>query len=132
MIPTTWTALLLLMVAVLPGAAFTFSFERQAGAFGATLADRALRFVGVSSALAALYAWPVYGAYRLVFDGRAFQGGQFAAAWAGGVAALALPALAGSILGGLYASRGARDGWQLIRDRRLRRAGVGGRRAATR
>lgn len=115
MIPTNWTALLLLAVAVLPGAMFTFAFERQAGAFGVSLADRVLRFVAVSGLLAVLYAWPAYGFHRFVFDAKPFRTAQFAVAWCAAVVGLALPAAAGTALGGLYATRGTRTGWQRIR-----------------
>lgn len=81
MVPTTWTALLLLCIAVLPGATFTFGFERQASAYGVALADRVLRFAAVSVAIDAVLAWPGYLAYRAWFADRAFAGGQFAAAW---------------------------------------------------
>src|SRR3712207_4757843 len=104
MIPTTWTALLLLTVAVLPGAMFTFGFERQASAYGVTLADRVLRFVAVSAVLAIAYAAPAYALHRLLFAGQPFHGGQFVAVWAGAAVALVAPAVAGSALGGLYAT----------------------------
>jgi hypothetical protein len=39
----TFAALAVLIVAVLPGAAYTFAFEREAGDFGVTVAHRALR-----------------------------------------------------------------------------------------
>src|SRR4029453_13416019 len=49
------------MVAVLPGLAYTLAFERQAGAYGVTLADRTLRFIAVSAGFPPLAAWPGYG-----------------------------------------------------------------------
>lgn len=115
MAPTTWTGLLLLAVAVLPGAMFTFGFERQASAYGVTLADRALRFVAASAVLAVLYALPAYAVHRLLFADRPFLSGQFVAAWAAAAAGLVLPAVAGSVLGGLYVTRGKRTRWRLIR-----------------
>lgn len=115
MAPTSWTALLLLCLAVLPGAMFTFGFERQVSAYGVTLADRVLRFIGVSLVFDALYAWPAYGAYRLWIAGRPFGGGQFAAAWLAVVTAAALPATLGGILGGLYGTRTSRSGWSWLR-----------------
>lgn len=115
MIPTTWTALLLLAVAVLPGAMFTFGFERQASAYGVTLADRVLRLVAASGVIVLSYALPGYAVHRLVFDGRAFAGGQFVTAWAGGVVGLLAPALLGNVLGSLYVTRSRRTGWPLLR-----------------
>lgn len=54
----------MLVAAVLPGAMFTYGFERQAGAFGVTLADRVLRFVAVSVVFDLAYAWPAYLLHR--------------------------------------------------------------------
>lgn len=115
MVPTTWTALLLLLVAVLPGATFTFGFERQVSAYGVTLADRVLRFVAVSVVFDLLLAWPAYAAYRVWFSGQPLGAGQVAAAWAGTFVAAALPAAVGSALGGLYATRNSRTGWRWLR-----------------
>ena len=115
MVPTTWTALLLLTVAVLPGAMFTFGFERQAGAFRVTLADRVLRFVAASALFDLAYAWPAYGLYRWVLSSTRFDLGQFAVAWCGAVSGVGLPLLLGSVLGGLYVTRGKRTGWSGVR-----------------
>ncbi|HWL37946.1 MAG TPA: DUF6338 family protein [Frankiaceae bacterium] len=115
MVPTTWTALLLLVVAVLPGAMFTFGFERQVSAYGATLADRVLRFVAVSVVFDLLYAWPAYLAYQAWLDGEPVGAGQFAVAWLGVAATTGVPAGVGWALGGLYSTRRARDGWEWIR-----------------
>jgi hypothetical protein len=115
MIPTTWDALLLVAVSVLPGAMFRFGFERQVGAYGVTLADRVLRFVAASLVLDLLYAWPAYGAFRTAFAGRSFGGGQYAVAWAGLAGGLVAPAVLGSVLGGLYATRKARDRYPFLR-----------------
>lgn len=114
MAPSTWTALLILVVTVLPGAVYTYAFERQAGAFGATMADRILRFVAASAALDVVYAVPAYLLYRIGV-GPPWQAAQVTAAWVGGVVALAVPAAVGSVLGGLYATRRTRDGWSLVR-----------------
>jgi hypothetical protein len=113
--PTTWTALLLLLVAVLPGATFTFGFERQVSAYGVTLADRVLRFVAVSVAFDLLYAWPAYAAYRLWVADRPPGAGQFALAWAAVVVTAGAPAVLGSVVGGLYATRTSRLGWAWLR-----------------
>lgn len=59
--PASVPALLVLLVAVLPGSVYTWAFERQASRHGVALADRVLRFVGVSAAFALLFAWPAYG-----------------------------------------------------------------------
>ena len=46
--PNTFQALAVLLVALLPGALYVWSFERQAGRWGIGLSDRVLRFVGGS------------------------------------------------------------------------------------
>ena len=115
--PTTWTALLLLVVAVLPGAMFTFAFERQAGAFGVTLADRVLRFVAASVVFNALYAWPGYLAHRATCCDAGLDMTEFVVGWASAVVGLTLPALLGRIVGGLYVTQSDRRGWDWVRRR---------------
>jgi hypothetical protein len=58
--PETFQALLVLAVAVLPGALYTWYFEREVGRWGATLSDRVSRFIGASAAFQALFAFPWY------------------------------------------------------------------------
>ena len=58
----------LVLVALLPGALFTWSFERWAGRFGIGLQDRALRFVGGSAVLLSIAAWPLYWLYAGYWD----------------------------------------------------------------
>lgn len=116
MVPSTGEALLILLLAVLPGAMFTFGFERQAGAFKVTFADRVLRFVAVSAAFDLLYALPLYVVRRTVLsDG--LDPPRFALLWVAAALALGLPAMAGSVLGGLYSTRTTRDGWHRVRRR---------------
>lgn len=115
MAPSTWTALAVLVVAVLPGAMFTFGFERQAGAFGVTAADRVLRFVAVSLCLDLAYAWPAYLLYRSGLAPPPWHAAQFAVTWAGAVAALTFPFAAGSAVAGLYTTRNSRAGWPWLR-----------------
>src|SRR5688572_28649249 len=47
--PATFEALAVLMVALLPGALYVWSFERLVGRWGVSLSDRVLRFVGGSA-----------------------------------------------------------------------------------
>lgn len=54
--PDTFQALVVAGVAILPGALYTWAFEREAGAWGIRLADRALRFVGTSAIFHTLFA----------------------------------------------------------------------------
>lgn len=116
-LPTTVVGLLVLLVAVLPGAVYTWAFERQAGSFGVTFADRSLRFVGASFVLHAVLAWGEYGVYRVAVLGRhELAAGQFAILWAGFGLLVAVPYGVGSVLGGLYRTRRARgDHWRWLR-----------------
>lgn len=113
MIPDTVVGVLVLVVVVLPGLSYTLAFERQAGDYGATLADRTLRFIAVSAIFHILAAWPEYWLYRTVLaDGRRILAGQFALLWLAVIVALALPVAAGTYLGTLYGTRTGRTGWQ--------------------
>jgi len=112
-VPDSVVGLLVLVVAVLPGLVYTLAFERQAGAYGVTLADRTLRFIGVSAIFHIIVGWPEYWLYRVVLHGgQRVLTAQFAALWLAGVAALVGPAVAGTALGRLYGSRRARPRWQ--------------------
>ncbi|HEU0129947.1 MAG TPA: DUF6338 family protein [Mycobacteriales bacterium] len=113
--PSDARALLVLLVAVLPGSAYLWAFERHAGPYGVDLADRVLRFVAVSVAFDVLYAWPAYALYRVLFADRPVRGGQLAAVWVATVVGLALPTLAGTLVGGLYATRFERHRWRRVR-----------------
>ena len=56
----TFEGIAITILAVLPGALFTWSFEREVGNWGAGLADRVYRFVGFSAMFHAALAWPEY------------------------------------------------------------------------
>jgi hypothetical protein len=114
--PDSLLALGILLVAVLPGAIYTWAFEREAGLYGVTLADRMLRFVAGSTVMHLILAWPEYLIYRFAIEGRdQILAGQFAALWIGLLVLAALPAAAGTILGELYATRTSRLGWRGLR-----------------
>lgn len=114
MVPTTGEALLILLAAVLPGAMFTFGFERQAGAFTVTLADRVLRFVAVSVAFDLLYAMPLYALRRTLLDG-GLDPPRFALLWLAVLVALGFPLACGTALGGLYATPSSDSRWRRVR-----------------
>jgi hypothetical protein len=102
-VPTTAIALVIAVVAVLPGAAYSWAFEREAGAYGAGLADRTLRFLAASVVFHALLAWPEYLLWRVAVAGhRSLDAGQFAVLWAGGVVLVAVPYGLGRLLGRVY------------------------------
>jgi len=62
--PSTLQAILVTILAVLPGALYTWGFEQQAGRWGATAVDRVQRFVGVSAFFLVLELPLIYQFYR--------------------------------------------------------------------
>jgi hypothetical protein len=116
MLPTSLVALGIILLAVLPGAVYTWAFEREAGLYGVTLADRTLRFLAASTVLHLLFAWPEYLVFRVAIEGRGrILAGQFALLWLVLLLLSVLPAVAGTILGGLYATRTTRSSWPRLR-----------------
>lgn len=113
MIPETALGLLVLVVAVLPGLTYTLAFERRAGAYGVTLADRTLRFIAVSAVFHVLAGWPEYWVWRTTL-GRPgpILAGEFAILWGAAVLLLVLPAVTGSVVGQVYVHRDDRPRWQ--------------------
>lgn len=117
MIPHSLVAVAVIAVAVLPGSMYTWAFERQVSAYGANLADRALRFVALSVIFHLTLGWVEYVLFRSAFAGERFGAGQFAIVWTALVVLVMVPSLLGTVIGGLYASRSDRDGWSAIRRR---------------
>lgn len=111
MIPDTAVGLLLLVIAVLPGLAYTLAFERQAGAYGVTLADRTLRFTAVSATFHLVAAWPEFWVYRTALGDRV-TAGDFAILWVAAILLLGLPAATGTLVGQVYVHRDDRPTWQ--------------------
>jgi len=104
---------MVIVVAVLPGLIYTLAFERQAGGFGVTLADRTLRFIAVSVVFHIVAAWPEYWLYRVSLAGRGdVRAGQFALLWTALILAVAVPAWAGTRIGSLYRGRSTLTGWR--------------------
>lgn len=113
MFPDTSVGVLVLVLAVLPGLIYTLAFEREAGDYEASFADRTLRFIAVSALFHVLAGWPEYWLYRATFaDGGKILAGEFALLWTALLLAIVLPAAAGSYLGALYDTRHRRGGWQ--------------------
>lgn len=113
-----------LLLAVLPGAAFTWALERQVGSYGVSFADRTLRFVGVSLVfhLVGLPLEYLVASVLLPLD-TTFGWPELLVVWPSLLLLFAVPYAAGSVLGGLYRSRGAREeSWQLIRTKLSRSA----------
>lgn len=115
--PTSLVGLLIVAVAVLPGSTYTWAFERQVSAFGAGLADRTLRFIAISLVFLSLFSWPTYVVYREIFSDGEFGYPDFAVLWGVGIAFMVVPAIGGTAVGGLYATRTERDGWSWLRSR---------------
>ncbi len=61
---STFQALLVAALAILPGALYTWAFEREAGAWGVGLSDRLLRFFGASAIFSVLTLPLIYQGYR--------------------------------------------------------------------
>jgi len=106
--PTSFQALAVLVVALVPGALYLWAYERQAGRWGATLGDRFLRFVGGSAVLHAVFAPVTYWFWTDHWP--AVAGGQEVSwsLWGLAVGYVAVPSVAGSLVG-----RGTRkrQGW---------------------
>ncbi len=60
----TFQSVAVAILAVLPGALYTWAFEREAGSWGVSFSDRALRFLGASALFHATFAAGTYEAYR--------------------------------------------------------------------
>ena len=82
MSPNTFEALGILIVAFIPGAAYVWAFERQAGPYGVTLADRMMRFLAASIVVHVALGWFEYMAWRvaLAHVGH-IDAAQFAVLW---------------------------------------------------
>jgi len=105
--PDSFHALLVMLVALLPGALYVWAFERQAGRYGIGLSDRLLRFVGGSSVFLAFSAVPLYALWATYWD--FLSRGEPVPLWLGLVPPtyVLLPVLAGTIVG-----LGLRHGWK--------------------
>lgn len=64
--PSTLQAILVTLLAVIPGALYTWAFEQQAGRWGATAIDRVQRFLGVSSFFLIFELPLLYQFYRIL------------------------------------------------------------------
>ena len=96
--PSTFQAVVVLAIALLPGALYVWAFERQAGRYGIGLSDRILRFVGGSAVLLAVFASPLY-MLHVNFTGDVVGGRQLP--WwlaAVPVAYVGVPLAAGTVL----------------------------------
>jgi hypothetical protein len=105
----SFTALAVLVVALLPGGLFTWAYEQEIGASGQALADRLLRLVGVSAmlhALAAPLTWWFY--VRQIRTGRLLEAPLSWPVWLALLAYVLVPVGLGRLIG-VIAWR--RPGW---------------------
>jgi len=101
---STFQALAVALLALLPGASYTFAYERIVGAFGLSFSDRLVRFLAASSVIAAVFSAPGLVLYRsFVANGRLTHGGLTGANLAVfellALAYVLLPTAAGSFVG---------------------------------
>jgi hypothetical protein len=98
--PDTFQALIVLIIALLPGALYTWSFERLVGAWGVGLADRVLRFVGASAVFQAVIApFTVWVWRTYVLTGRLQDGDLPAALWLAPLLYVIIPISLGVVVG---------------------------------
>lgn len=96
----TFQSAAVLVVALLPGALYVWSFERQAGAWGIRLADRLFRSVGFSAVIHALFAPVTYALWdRFIRSGRLSSGEAPFALWLVPLVYVVLPVAAGWLIG---------------------------------
>lgn len=97
----TLQGLLVVVLALLPGALYTWAFEQQAGPWGIGLSDRVLRFIGSSAVLHAVLAPATYELWRrFVENGRVDRGEALPPAiWLVPIAYVAFPLVTGRIIG---------------------------------
>src|SRR6266545_4883885 len=98
---STFQALAVAVLALIPGALYVWGFERQAGRWGIGLSDRLLRFLGASVLLHALAAPATYSLYRqFVHSGKLGDAAPLPAwTWAVPLAYVAAPAALGTVVG---------------------------------
>ncbi|WP_159037187.1 DUF6338 family protein [Streptomyces specialis] len=109
---STFQALVVALVFMLPGALYTWDFERTLGDWGLSAADRLLRFTGSSAVFHALLAPVTWWFYReQIVTGRLAEGHASWWLWPAVLAYTALPTAAGRIVA-LATRRG--DAWSRL------------------
>jgi hypothetical protein len=118
-VPDTFEALAVTLLAILPGALYTWASERETGAWGIKLSDRVLRFVGVSAIFLAFYAVPlrwIWNHYlhiatatsngKTVFVNQVANGGDLPRGWwLIPILYVVVPFLLGTLVGRIVAQR---------------------------
>jgi len=111
-VPSTLQAAAVALLAILPGAAYTFAFERFAGAYGVTLSDRIVRFLAASAVFHALASAPEYLLYRNLIRSGELKNGK-TSLWL--VELLAVSYVAIPIVCGVLVGYGRQSGWRWAR-----------------
>jgi hypothetical protein len=108
---STFQALAVALLAILPGASYTFAYERAVGAFGVSLADRFVRFLAASAIFQALYSGPMLLLYRkFVHSGDLGRGEvNWVAFELVALAYVALPIMVGALVG-----HGQNEKWPIV------------------
>lgn len=98
---STFQALAVALLALLPGASYTFAYERVVGGFGVSFSDRLVRFLAASALFAALFSGPGLLLYRhFIVSGRLGRGDVSAFLFELIIVAyVLLPSLVGSFVG---------------------------------
>jgi hypothetical protein len=98
--PDTFQAVLVFLVALMPGALYTWAFERVAGAWGVSLSDRLLRFIGVSVGFQLLWAPELVLIWReFIHTGKAAAGDLPLWLWLVATAYVVIPFASGTLVG---------------------------------
>jgi hypothetical protein len=103
------------LLALLPGAVYVFTYERQVGSFGVNFTDRIIRFLSASAVFHAVFAFAEYRAYVDLFRSGKLGRGELSG-WQVEMLALTyllVPALAGFLLGQAWRSRPKWLAWAL-------------------
>lgn len=106
--PTSFEAVAALLVALIPGALYIWSFERMAGRWGIGLSDRIFRFVGASAIFHAVLAPVTYWLWTSRWPSIAIGDSHPRWLWLIAVVYVAAPLMVGTALGAV--ARG-RSGW---------------------
>jgi hypothetical protein len=98
---STYEAIFVAVLAILPGAAYTFAYERVAGGYGLGFADRVIRFVAASAVLQAVFAGPTYLLYKEWISSGKLAAGRVGWVWFWAAALLytLVPTTLGSFVG---------------------------------
>ena len=97
----TYQSLVVTLLALLPGALYTFAVERQAGRWGATTTDRLSRFLAASALFQVFLAPLTYEAYRVFVHTHRLANGRPLPwwTWFALIAYVTVPAAAGDVIG---------------------------------